>query len=170
MVSSRRPLPAEWHNQKLVFPSNYTYRPGAPDRTLMMSALQTRNWADATLKLIGRKHRLYSTRIPLVNGGRSQGERGSVTCPRDAPPAPCRCAGHPPPRSVRGIERTKLFRADADRADCIVRLADLADQGALTGYAWVLLPNHTYLLIPTAQRSTPSWSGAFTYCQSGESS
>jgi hypothetical protein len=34
-MCSRRPLPAEWHHQKLVFPSNYTYGSGPPAPTLI---------------------------------------------------------------------------------------------------------------------------------------
>ena len=50
---------------------------------------------------------------------------------------------------VRGIERTALFRNETDRADFVARLARLAEQGALTVYAWVLLPNHAHLLLRT---------------------
>jgi hypothetical protein len=38
-TSSGGPLPAERHHQKLVFPSNYTYRSGPASRTLMASTL-----------------------------------------------------------------------------------------------------------------------------------
>jgi len=53
---------------------------------------------------------------------------------------------------VRGIERTPIFRADADRADLVARLADLAEQGALTVHAWALLPNHAHVLVRTGTR------------------
>ena len=53
---------------------------------------------------------------------------------------------------VRGIERTQIFRADADRADFVARLADLAEQGPLTVYAWALLPNHAHLLVRSGGR------------------
>jgi len=53
---------------------------------------------------------------------------------------------------VRGIERTALFRDDTDRADFVGRLAPLAEHGALTVYAWALLPNHAHLLLRTGQR------------------
>jgi hypothetical protein len=33
---------------------------------------------------------------------------------------------------VRGIERTSIFRADADRADFVARLAALVERGALS--------------------------------------
>ena len=47
---------------------------------------------------------------------------------------------------VRGIERTQIFRDDADRADFVARVAALAQAGAWTVYAWALLPNHAHLL------------------------
>jgi len=53
---------------------------------------------------------------------------------------------------VRGIERTTVFRDDADRADFVARVARLAEQGALTIYAWALLPNHAHLLLRTGPR------------------
>jgi REP element-mobilizing transposase RayT len=56
---------------------------------------------------------------------------------------------------VRGIERTSIFRDEADRADFLARLAALAEQGALTVYAWALLPNHAHLLVRTGHRPLP---------------
>lgn len=53
---------------------------------------------------------------------------------------------------VRGIERRAIFRDDQDRADFVARLAALAEQGALTVYAWALLPNHAHLLVRTGNR------------------
>ncbi len=53
---------------------------------------------------------------------------------------------------VRGLERRVIFRDDPDRADFVDRLAQLAEQGALTVYAWALLPNHAHLLIRTGTR------------------
>jgi REP element-mobilizing transposase RayT len=53
---------------------------------------------------------------------------------------------------VRGIERTTIFRDDTDRADFLVRLASLAESGALTVYAWALLSNHAHLLVRTGTR------------------
>ncbi len=55
---------------------------------------------------------------------------------------------------MRGIERTRLFRADTDRTDFLVRLAALAEQGALTVYAWAL-PNHAHRLVRTGTRPLP---------------
>ena len=53
---------------------------------------------------------------------------------------------------VRGIERRALFRDDTDRADFVARLAPLAESGALTVYAWALLPNHAHFLVRTGTR------------------
>ena len=43
---------------------------------------------------------------------------------------------------ARGGARQRLFPADAEREDCVQRLARLAAAEALTVYAWSLLPNH----------------------------
>jgi len=56
---------------------------------------------------------------------------------------------------VRGIERTALFRDDVDRDAFMTRLAALADAGALTVFAWALLPNHAHLLVRTGSRPLP---------------
>jgi putative transposase len=56
---------------------------------------------------------------------------------------------------VRGIGRASIFRDDADRADFVARLAALAEAGALTVYAWALLPNHAHLLVRTGARPLP---------------
>ena len=53
---------------------------------------------------------------------------------------------------VRGIERRAIFREERDRADFVRRLAALAEAGALTVYAWALLPNHAHLLVRTGTR------------------
>ena len=53
---------------------------------------------------------------------------------------------------VRGIERRAIFRDAADRTDFIARVAALAEQEALTVYAWALLPNHAHLLVRTGTR------------------
>jgi REP-associated tyrosine transposase len=53
---------------------------------------------------------------------------------------------------VRGLERRTIFRDAVDRADFVARLARLAEAGALTVYAWALLPNHAHLLVRTGTR------------------
>lgn len=50
---------------------------------------------------------------------------------------------------VQGIERTAIFRDDTDRAEFLARLAGWVERGALTVYAWALLPNHAHLLLRT---------------------
>lgn len=53
---------------------------------------------------------------------------------------------------VRGIERTTIFRDDTDRAEFLARLAGVVERGALSVYAWALLPNHAHLLLRTGTR------------------
>jgi len=53
---------------------------------------------------------------------------------------------------LRRVERTAIFRENADRAGFVTRVTILAEQGAWTVYAWVLLPNHAHLLVRTALR------------------
>lgn len=45
-----------------------------------------------------------------------------------------------------------MFRDDAGRQNF---LPCLAEQGALTVYAWALIPNHAHLLVRTANRPRP---------------
>ena len=53
---------------------------------------------------------------------------------------------------VRGIERAVIFRDDPDRAEFLARLTPQVETGALTVYAWALLPNHLHLLVRTGIR------------------
>lgn len=53
---------------------------------------------------------------------------------------------------ARGIERVKVFRDERDRADFLARLGSLCHSGALTVYAWALLPNHFHLLVRTGRQ------------------
>ena len=71
---------------------------------------------------------------------------------RHAPPSPVGCPEHPPPCHGAGARRRVIFTDDTDRADFVVRLAALAEAGACTIYAWVLLPNHAHLLVRTGGR------------------
>jgi len=52
----------------------------------------------------------------------------------------------------RGIERTKIFHTDTDRADFVERLAQRAREGDWAVYAWALMPNHFHLLVRTGAR------------------
>jgi REP element-mobilizing transposase RayT len=56
---------------------------------------------------------------------------------------------------VRGLERRVIFKDDTDREDFVARLANLAEQGAWTVYAWALLPNHAHLLVQTGTCPLP---------------
>jgi REP element-mobilizing transposase RayT len=53
---------------------------------------------------------------------------------------------------VRGLERRTIFLDDTDRADFVARVARLAERGALTVYAWALLPNHAHLSVRAGNR------------------
>jgi len=53
---------------------------------------------------------------------------------------------------VRGLERHRILRDDADRADFVARLAALAAHGAFRVYAWAMLPNHACLPVRTSPR------------------
>jgi REP-associated tyrosine transposase len=53
---------------------------------------------------------------------------------------------------ARGIEGRRIFREAPDYEDFLARLAALVQAGALTVYAWALLPNHFHLLVRTAAR------------------
>jgi REP element-mobilizing transposase RayT len=53
---------------------------------------------------------------------------------------------------ARGIEGRVFFRDERDRADFVRRLAALAQAGAVTVYAWALLPNHVHLLVRSGHR------------------
>jgi REP element-mobilizing transposase RayT len=52
----------------------------------------------------------------------------------------------------RGIDRTKIFRSNADRKDFFNRLADLCREGALIAYAWAVMPSHFHLLLRTGNQ------------------
>ena len=56
----------------------------------------------------------------------------------------------------RGIERKKIFFNNTDRSDFIDRLTDLAEQGAMDVYAWVLMPNHFHILCKAHNRALSS--------------
>jgi hypothetical protein len=45
-----------------------------------------------------------------------------------------------------------MVRDGLDRADCVARLARVAATGALTVYAWALLPKHAHLVVRTGRR------------------
>ena len=50
---------------------------------------------------------------------------------------------------VRGIERRKIFKDDADFKSFIERLGDILSDSQSPCYAWALIPNHFHLLLKT---------------------
>ena len=48
---------------------------------------------------------------------------------------------------VRGIERRRIFEADADRNNFLCRLGDILTETETACYAWALIPNHFHLLL-----------------------
>jgi len=50
---------------------------------------------------------------------------------------------------VRGIERSRLFRSDADRDHFLERLGEILQETKTICYAWALIPNHFHLLLRT---------------------
>jgi REP element-mobilizing transposase RayT len=50
---------------------------------------------------------------------------------------------------VRGIERKKIFRTDADRSNFLARLSTIVSETQTTCYGWALIPNHVHLLLRT---------------------
>lgn len=54
---------------------------------------------------------------------------------------------------VRGIERRRIFEADADRNNFLCRLGDILTETETACYAWALIPNHFHLLLRTSNVS-----------------
>lgn len=52
----------------------------------------------------------------------------------------------------RGIERSKVFRNDFDRADFLGRVEDLSREGSWIVYAWAFLSKHFHLLTRTGKQ------------------
>ena len=50
---------------------------------------------------------------------------------------------------VRGIERKKIFRNDADRSNFLARLSTIVSETRTTCYGWALIPSHVHLLLRT---------------------
>jgi REP element-mobilizing transposase RayT len=50
---------------------------------------------------------------------------------------------------VRGIERKKIFRQDADRISFLERLDNIIGDTQTQCFAWALIPNHAHLLLRT---------------------
>jgi len=54
---------------------------------------------------------------------------------------------------VRGIERQRIFRDDADRVAFLTRLGRVLQPSGTVCYAWSLMPNHVHLLLRTGRVS-----------------
>ena len=52
---------------------------------------------------------------------------------------------------VRGIERQRIFRDDADRKEFLTRLSRVLEATGTSCYAWALMPNHVHLLLRTGR-------------------
>ena len=50
---------------------------------------------------------------------------------------------------IRGIERRKIFKDDADRENFLDRLGGILLETSTACYGWALLPNHVHLLLRT---------------------
>jgi len=50
---------------------------------------------------------------------------------------------------IRGIERRKIYRQDADRINFLERLGAILQQTQTECYAWALIPNHAHILLRT---------------------
>jgi len=50
---------------------------------------------------------------------------------------------------IRGIERSKIFKDDADRENFLDRLGRILAETSTACYGWALLSNHVHLLLRT---------------------
>jgi len=53
---------------------------------------------------------------------------------------------------VRGIDKTKIFRDDEDKARFLERLGLTISEGKCTVYAWVLMDNHVHILFKSGKQ------------------
>lgn len=58
---------------------------------------------------------------------------------------------------VRGIERSPIFKDDADRRRFVERLGDLVEATGTKVYAWALIPNHFHLLVRSGPFGLPTF-------------
>ena len=67
---------------------------------------------------------------------------------------------------VRGIERRRIFRSQADRQRFLDRLGEWVLESRASLYAWALMPNHAHLLLRTGQvplsRLMQAWLSAYS--------
>ncbi len=52
---------------------------------------------------------------------------------------------------VRGIDKTKIFRDDQDKARFLERLGQIVEEGRSSVYAWVLMDNHVHILFKSGK-------------------
>ena len=52
---------------------------------------------------------------------------------------------------IRGIERRKIFREDADRVNFLDRLGGIVVDTQTQCFAWALIPNHAHILLRTGR-------------------
>ena len=57
---------------------------------------------------------------------------------------------------IRGIERRKIFRNDADKNNFIDRLSNLLPQTHTACYAWALMFNHAHFLFQSGGVGMPT--------------
>jgi REP element-mobilizing transposase RayT len=50
---------------------------------------------------------------------------------------------------IRGIERKKIFRSDADRLSFLERFGTVISETQTACFAWTLIPNHVHMLVRT---------------------
>jgi putative transposase len=50
---------------------------------------------------------------------------------------------------IRGIERKKIFRSDADRRNFLKRFGTIISETETACFAWAFIPNHVHLLVRT---------------------
>jgi REP element-mobilizing transposase RayT len=52
---------------------------------------------------------------------------------------------------IRGIERQRIFRDDADRIAFVTRLGRVVNESGTICHAWALMPNHAHFLVQTGR-------------------
>ncbi len=52
---------------------------------------------------------------------------------------------------ARGIDREKIFQDPTDKRNFLERLGEILNSTATRCFAWVIIPNHFYLLLQTGE-------------------
>ena len=58
---------------------------------------------------------------------------------------------------LRGIERKKIVKDDADRKNFVTRMGDIAAETDIAIYAWALLDNHAHILLRSGPLGLPAY-------------